>query len=129
MMNENDLECHTVENISLSLRKDGKIEISLGSKDLVCHNVFNKDAARSIVRTMDDITSGRVGRYIAAETESETVGGIEFDREPHIMIRGDTEEDRFEIFVRDKMRLFGYVSDCKDPAIVTIRDVLRMWTA
>lgn len=129
MWGKTKVESHAADNITLNLREDGKIELNLVSKRMICHNVFGKDAARSIVKTLEDIASGKEGRYIAADTDSKTKTGIDFESEPHFLIHGYVEEDHFMIFAREGRHLFGYVSTCKDPAIVAIRDVLRMWTA
>lgn len=121
-----ELECHVADGISLSLMKDGSIDIEFISEGKTCHNVFAKDAARNIAATLDEIASGGTGRYVASNSPAKTVGELDMDDDPHFLISGD--EDEFVMFSRDKDQLFGYASDRNDPAIIAIRDAIMRWT-
>lgn len=123
---DSELECHAVDGISLALMEDGAIEIKLISESKACYNVFKKDAARAIAAALDDIASGRVGKFIASNSSAKTVKEIDMDNHPHFLIDGD--DDEFVMFARDKNQLFGYASDRKDPAIIAIRDAIMRWT-
>lgn len=121
-----DLECHAVDGISLALMRDGAIEIKFISEGKACYNIFKRDAARTIAATLDDIASGRVGKFIASNSSAKTVGEIDMDNDPHFLISGD--DDEFVMFSRERDQLFGYASDRNDPAIIAIRDAIWRWT-
>lgn len=123
---DSGLECHAADGISLALMEDGAIEIKIISGNKACYNIFKRDAARTIAATLDDIASGRVGKYIAANSPAKTVGEVDMDNDPHFLINGD--DDEFVIFSRERDQLFGYVSDRNDPVIIAIRDAIWRWT-
>lgn len=120
-------DMHMVDRIAMGKKHDGKIDMVLTSGDRCSHNVFPVEAAVCIADALSDIASGDDAQFIAADKED--VSTINFRDDDHFMIKAVSEENRVLITSKREREIWCYLTNYTDPAIVALRDVIRMWTA